>query len=100
MLWLNADAAVAHAQVTALLVLPPANADLPFGGSVFHRVKNQIGEGAAQLGAAAFELAACAVVDADFMVRTARQSDGILLNRQQQQVYRYRLAVGGVVGGF
>ncbi|MNH36905.1 hypothetical protein D3C79_977470 [compost metagenome] len=55
MLGVNADTRVLNAEVRALFVGPPANADLSFVLGVFDRVENQIGERAAQLGLTALE---------------------------------------------
>src|SRR5690606_36913506 len=55
-LGLDTDATVLHGEVCALLVAPPANADLAFLRAVLDRIEDQVGEGTAQRRFAALEL--------------------------------------------
>src|SRR5690606_22781243 len=75
---LDADAVVRHAAVAALLVGPPAQADLAAVGAVLHRIEHQVGEGAAQLLRAALEAYPVVRLEADAMVAWAGQGLGVV----------------------
>ena len=98
MLGVDADAGILHAQVCALFVGPPADADIALVLGVLHGVKHQIGKCTAQLALAAFEQHGRVGFQGDLLAALAGEGLGIVLDGLQQALHGHRVVVRRVIG--
>ena len=92
----DTDAVVGDGQVCAVGILPPADVDGAFGRSVFHRVGNQVAEGAFQFGRVGDEPGVQGDIQFNSVVFVAADGQRIVFHAVKHAVYRYGLphAVG------
>ncbi|MNP72804.1 hypothetical protein D3C76_1694270 [compost metagenome] len=69
-----------------MLIAPPADTDVAFGGGVLHGVEHQVGKRAAQFGFTALELDGWVSFQGDLLIALRGQRHRVALDRLQQAV--------------
>ncbi len=98
-LGVDADTGILHAQVCAVLVGPPADADIALVLGVLHGVEHQVGKSAAQLALTAFEQNQRVGFQTDLLPAFTGKRLGVVLDGLQQALHRHRMVIRRVVGG-